>query len=115
MAFLKNKRKNILENAYIMPDILREMLRSYLESMSQDFNVGGFFNKKKKKGTIQQQQRLLTATVLQEHVNQQIRQPMREDMSFVTRFINKKEASDKILINMATSLQRLLKFYTTPC
>ncbi|WP_254557269.1 hypothetical protein, partial [Salmonella enterica] len=42
--------------------------------------------------------RLLTATdALQEHVNQQIRQPMREDMSFVTRFINKKEASDKVL------------------
>ncbi|MEC4356503.1 hypothetical protein, partial [Klebsiella pneumoniae] len=65
--------------------------------MSQDFNVGGFFNKKKKKLQIQQQ-RLLTATdALQEHVNQQIRQPMREDMSFVTRFINKKEASDKVL------------------
>ncbi|MBE7582658.1 dynamin family protein [Staphylococcus aureus] len=97
MAFLKNKRKNILENAYIMPHNMREMLRSYLESMSQDFNVGGFFNKKKKKLQIQQQ-RLLTATdALQEHVNQQIRQPMREDMSFVTRFINKKEASDKVL------------------
>ena len=96
MAFLKNKRKNILENAYIMHN-MREMLRSYLESMSQDFNVGGFFNKKKKKLQIQQQ-RLLTATdALQEHVNQQIRQPMREDMSFVTRFINKKEASDKVL------------------
>ena len=48
MAFLKNKRKNILENAYIMPHNMREMLRSYLESMSQDFNVGGLFNKKKK-------------------------------------------------------------------
>ena len=97
MAFLKNKRKNILENAYIMPHNMREMLRSYLESMSQDFNVGGLFNKKKKKLQIRQQ-RLLTATdALQEHVNQQIRQPMREDMSFVTRFINKKEASDKVL------------------
>ena len=72
-----------------MPHNMREMLRSYLESMSQDFNVGPF-NKKKKKLQIQQQ-RLLTATdALQEHVNQQIRQPMREDMSFVTRFINKK-------------------------
>ena len=65
------------------------MLRSYLESMSQDFNVGGLLIKKKKLQI--QQQRLLTATdALQEHVNQQIRQPMREDMSFVTRFINKK-------------------------
>lgn len=96
MAFLKNKRKNILENAYIMPHNMREMLRSYLESMSQDFNVGGFLIKEEKLQI--QQQRLLTATdALQEHVNQQIRQPMREDMSFVTRFINKKEASDKVL------------------
>lgn len=55
----------------------------------------GFFNKKKKKLQIQQQ-RLLTATdALQEHVNQQIRQPMREDMSFVTRFINKKKLQIK--------------------
>ena len=80
-----------------MPHNMREMLRSYLESMSQDFNVGGLLIKKKKKLQIQQQ-RLLTATdALQEHVNQQIRQPMREDMSFVTRFINKKDASDKVL------------------
>lgn len=48
MAFLKNKRKNILENAYIMPHNMREMLRSYLESMSQDFNVGGFLIKEEK-------------------------------------------------------------------
>ena len=73
-----------------MPHNMREMLRSYLESMSQDFNVGGLLIKRRKKLQIQQQ-RLLTATdALQEHVNQQIRQPMREDMSFVTRFINKK-------------------------
>ena len=72
-----------------MPHNMREMLRSYLESMSQDFNVGGLLIKEEKLQI--QQQRLLTATdALQEHVNQQIRQPMREDMSFVTRFINKK-------------------------
>ena len=57
-----------------MPHNMREMLRSYL---------------KRSKAT--NSTRLLTATdALQEHVNQQIRQPMREDMSFVTRFINKK-------------------------
>ncbi|HHP1248049.1 TPA: dynamin family protein [Staphylococcus argenteus] len=97
MAFLKNKRKNILENAYIMPHDMREMLRSYLESMSQDFNVGGLFNKKKKKQQIQQQRLDRAIDALQQYVNQQIRQPMREDMSFVTRFINKKEAADQVL------------------
>ncbi len=72
----------------------REMLRSYLESMSQDFNVGGFFNKKKNKKLQIQQQRLLTATdALQEHVNQQIRQPMREDM--LIYFIRKKKLQIK--------------------
>ncbi|MGZ2315879.1 dynamin family protein [Staphylococcus argenteus] len=97
MTFLKNKRKNILENAYIMPHDMREMLRSYLESMSQDFNVGGLFNKKKKKQQIQQQRLDRAIDALQQYVNQQIRQPMREDMSFVTRFINKKEAADQVL------------------
>lgn len=97
MTFLKNKRKNILENAYIMPHDMREMLRSYLESMSQDFNVGGLFNKKKKKQQIQQQRLDRVVDALQQYVNQQIRQPMREDMSFVTRFINKKETADKVL------------------
>ncbi len=31
-----------------MPHNMREMLRSYLESMSQDFNVGGFLIKEEK-------------------------------------------------------------------
>ena len=31
-----------------MPHNMREMLRSYLESMSQDFNVGGFLIKRRK-------------------------------------------------------------------
>ena len=31
-----------------MPHDMREMLRSYLESMSQDFNVGGLLIKRRK-------------------------------------------------------------------
>lgn len=34
---------------------------------------------------------------MQEKVNQQIRQPLREDMSFLTRFINKHAVNEKIL------------------
>ena len=34
-----------------MPHNMREMLRSYLESMSQDFNVGGLLIKKEEKAT----------------------------------------------------------------
>ncbi|MDU6254879.1 MAG: dynamin family protein, partial [Staphylococcus warneri] len=48
-AYLKQKRKDILENAYIMTHDMREQLRSYLESKATDFKVGGLFNKAKKK------------------------------------------------------------------
>ena len=48
-AYLKQKRKDILENAYIMTHDMREQLRSYLESKATDFKVGGLFNKAKRK------------------------------------------------------------------
>ncbi|PWG67843.1 hypothetical protein DEM28_26375, partial [Enterobacter mori] len=52
--FLKQKRKTILENAYIMTHDTREKIRFYLESRTKDFKVGGLFNKKSK--TIEEQQ-----------------------------------------------------------
>lgn len=97
LNYLKQKRKDILENAYIMTHDMRESLRSYLESKSDDFKAGGLFNKKKKKEE-EQAQRLNKATEeLQDKVDQQIRQPLREDMSFLTRFINSSEVNEHIL------------------
>lgn len=97
LNYLKQKRKDILDNAYIMTHDMREQLRFYLESKSEDFKVGGLFNKKKKKEE-EQEQRLNQATdALQDKVNQQIRQPLREDMSFLTRFINDSEVNNQIL------------------
>lgn len=97
LNYLKQKRKDILDNAYIMTHDMREQLRSYLESKSEDFKVGGLFNKKKKKEE-EQEQRLNQATdALQDKVNQQIRQPLREDMSFLTRFINDSDVNNQIL------------------
>ncbi|PHK49206.1 dynamin family protein [Staphylococcus edaphicus] len=95
--FLKQKRKAIIENAYIMTHDTRETIRIYLESRTKDFSVGGLFNKKKK--TEEEQQRRLSAVLdqLQDKVNQEVRQPLREDMSFLTRFINSSEINDKIL------------------
>ena len=49
LNYLKQKRKDILDNAYIMTHDMREQLRSYLESKSEDFKVGGLFNKKRKR------------------------------------------------------------------
>lgn len=41
-------RKDILDNAAIIPADFREKLRSYLESREEGFKVGGFFSAKKK-------------------------------------------------------------------
>ena len=79
--YLKQKRKDILDNAYIMTYDMRESLRNYLESMATDFKVNGFLIKGRKEE--EQIKRLNEATTqLQEKVNQQVRQPLREDMSF---------------------------------
>lgn len=95
--FLKQKRKAIIDNAYIMTHDTRETIRIYLESRTKDFTVGGLFNKKKK--TQEEQQRRLNQALaqLQEKANQEIRQPLREDMSFLTRFINDSEINEAIL------------------
>jgi small GTP-binding protein len=95
--FLKQKRKAIIDNAYIMTHDTRETIRVYLESRTKDFTVGGLFNKKKK--TQEEQHRRLNQALeqLQEKVNQEIRQPLREDMSFLTRFINNSEINEAIL------------------
>ncbi|PTF04646.1 dynamin family protein [Staphylococcus devriesei] len=96
-SFLKQKRKDILENAYIMTHDMREDIRSYLESMSSEFKVGGLFNKKKKKEEEQQNRLKVVTEKLQDKVNQQVRQPLREDMSFLTRFINNTKVNNEIL------------------
>lgn len=44
----KEKRKNLLDNAALIPADFREKLRSYLESKQQGFKVGGLFTAKKK-------------------------------------------------------------------
>jgi small GTP-binding protein len=95
--FLFQKRKDILENAYIMTHDTRESIRSYLESLSKQFKVGGLFNKKKKTLEVQEERLKIVVDQLQDKVNQQIRQPLREDMSFLTRFINSTEVNDAIL------------------
>lgn len=44
----KEKRKELLSNAAIIPADFREKLKSYLESVQQGFKVGGLFTAKKK-------------------------------------------------------------------
>ena len=46
--YLKQKRKDILDNAYIMTYDMRESL-NYLESMATDFKVNGLLIKRRKR------------------------------------------------------------------
>ncbi|PNZ38793.1 dynamin family protein [Mammaliicoccus vitulinus] len=52
---LKEKRKEILDNAYLMPYEMRETIRLYLETTAKDYKVKGLFNKDKKKAQIQEE------------------------------------------------------------
>lgn len=97
LNYLKYQRKKILDNAYLMPHEMREKIRVYLESRVKTFKVGGLFNKKKKTEEERQARLEDVMTELQDLVNQQVRQPMREDMSFLTRFINRSSVSNAIL------------------
>ena len=97
LTYLKEKRKNILDNAYIMTHDMREDIRYYLESMALDFKVGGLLNKKKKTEEERAKRLQIVVDRLQEKVNRHIRQPMREDLSFVTRFIHHSEVNQRIL------------------
>ena len=54
-------------------------------------------NKKKKKQEEQEARLQNVVSKLQDKVNQQIRQPLREDMSFLTRFINSSEVNHDVL------------------
>lgn len=97
MNYLKYQRKKILDNAYLMPHEMREKIRVYLESRVKTFKVGGLFNKKKKTEEERQARLENVMSELQDLVNQQVRQPIREDMSFLTRFINQSSVSNAIL------------------
>ena len=96
LTYLKEKRKNILDNAYIMTHDMREDIRYYLESMALDFKVGGLLNKKEN-GRRESKTFTNCCRPFTRKVNRHIRQPMREDLSFVTRFIHHSEVNQRIL------------------
>ncbi|QHW37224.1 GTP-binding protein [Staphylococcus ursi] len=95
--YLKDKRRSIIDNAYIMTHEMRETIRYYLESMTKDFKAGGLFNKKKKTEEERQTRLNQLMTDLQSKVDHQIIKPMQEDLSFLTRFINDTDLNQRIL------------------
>ena len=94
---LYNNRKHILDNAYVMTHDMREHIRHYLESNAKDFKVGGWFNKQKKLEEIRQSRLNTLMDALQNKVTQEIAKPMREDMSYLTRFIHDQDLNHQIV------------------
>ncbi|REH98621.1 dynamin family protein [Staphylococcus felis] len=95
--YLTEKRKSIIDNAYIMTHDMREHIRYYLESTTKDFKVGSFLNKKKKTEAERQNRLEQLMTKLQSKVVQNIFKPMQDDMSFLTRFSTDSKLNQRIL------------------
>ena len=96
-ADILDKRKNIIDNAYVMTYDTREHIRHYLESMTKDFKVGGWFQKQKKIEEARATRLNTLMNVLQTKVTQEIAKPMREEMSYLTRFIQDNELNQRIV------------------
>lgn len=94
---LLENRKNIIKNAYIMTHDTREHIRHYLESMTKDFKVGGWFNKSKKIEEARASRLEALMQILQTKVTQEIAKPMQEDMTYLTRFIHDSTLNTRII------------------
>lgn len=95
--YLKDKRRSIIDNAYIMTHDMRETIRFYLESMTKNFKAGGLFNKKRKTEEIRSTRLNDVMQQLQKRIAHQIEKPMQDDLSFLTRFINNTQLNQQIL------------------
>lgn len=94
---LEDKRKAVIDNAYIMSHDMREHIRYYLESMTKDFSAGGLFNKRKKIEQAREERLATLMSALQTQVTQEIIKPMQADMVFLTRFIDDTSLNERIL------------------
>ena len=75
---LDERRKDLLDNAAIMPADLREKLRSYLESTQEDFKVGGLFSAKKKTQEAREERKKVAYESYQTVVTAQVSNMMKQ-------------------------------------
>ncbi len=93
----ETKRKDILDNAAIMPADFREKLRSYLESREEGFKVGGLFSAKKK--TAEEKQRRIDevtaqyATVIQSQLTGHFKGLMKQALKDVGALTDERAAA----------------------
>ena len=90
------QRKDILDNAAIIPADFRDKLRSYLESREEGFKVGGFFSAKKK--TEEEKQRRMEdantsyQTILQSQLTGHLKSLMKQALKDVGALTDERAA-----------------------
>ncbi|MCJ0922600.1 dynamin family protein [Mammaliicoccus sciuri] len=94
---LKEKRKEILDNAYLMPYEMRETIRQYLEITAKDYKVKGLFNKDKKKAMIQDEKLEQVKEALDIKIHDEITKVWIKSLENLNKYIQDADLFEKII------------------
>ncbi|WP_049318851.1 dynamin family protein [Mammaliicoccus sciuri] len=94
---LKEKRKEILDNAYLMPYEMRETIRQYLETTAKDYKVKGLFNKDKKKAMIQDEKLEQVKEALDIKIHDEITKVWIKSLENLNKYIQDADLFEKII------------------
>lgn len=94
---LKEKRKEILDNAYLMPYEMRETIRQYLETTAKDYKVKGLFNKDKKKSMIQDETLEQVKEALDIKIHDEITKVWIKSLENLNKYIQDADLFEKII------------------
>lgn len=94
---LKEKRKEILDNAYLMPYEMRETIRQYLETTAKDYKVKGLFNKDKKKAIIQDETLEQVKEALDIKIHDEITKVWIKSLENLNKYIQDADLFEKII------------------
>lgn len=106
---LKVKRKDILDNAYLMPYEIRERIRVYLETTAKNFKVKGFFNKEQKKADLQQEALLEVKKALDLKIHDTITKVWIKSLKNLNKYITDPELFETIINQKYTISEEELK------
>lgn len=94
---LKEKRKEILDNAYLMPYEMRETILHYLETTAKDYKVKGLFNKDKKKAMIQDETLEQVKEALDIKIHDEITKVWIKSLENLNKYIQDANLFEKII------------------
>lgn len=94
---LKERRKEILDNAYLMPYEMRETIRQYLETTAKDYKVKGLFNKDKKKAMIQEETLKQVKEALDIKIHDEITKVWIRSIDNLNKYIQDADLFEKII------------------